>query len=554
MTLRKTLLTSIALSTVFSVAGCGNDNDHHGNNPATGGAGGRNTNEGGTPATGGRNTVAGGASTMAGAGGESMMGTGGMATTMAGAGGESMMGTGGMATTVAGAGGKPGMGGTAGQAGASSTAGASGQAGAGATAFRLHIENVAPFDHLKSGTFATPVDATDPGPLAPGDAYEFTFTAGPHHRLSFATMFGQSNDWFFAPEEGSLALYDGDTPISGDITAQVALWDAGTEVDEEPAVGPHTGPNQSSSTDGPGAADPDDTVRLVPDPAPLTAGGTFDRPSVADMIQVTVTSDAASREFTVRIENVAEDGVTLQTSDGGKPVRVSPGVWSVGDDDALIFDPGSADRGLGLEEIAEGGDVSVLSASLEPTAGVATPLSPGLIVIHDDGEPLFTEGSDDRGLGLELLAETGNPGDLADSFMDELPAGATSYTVFNTPDGATDPGPIHAGGAYDVDFEARPGQRLSFATMYGASNDWIFAFDADGVALFDTDGMPLQGDLTSAVSIWDVGTELNEEPGVGAHIGGPEGPIDTDSSVRIVNMSEYPVDADQHIEVTLTTR
>jgi hypothetical protein len=461
-----------------------------------------------------------------------------------------MAGAAGM-TAMAGAGGEPATGGTA---GAPSTAGAGGQAGATATAFRLHIENVAPFDHLKSGTFTTAEGATDPGPLAPGDAYEFTFTAGPNHRLSFAAMFGQSNDWFFAPEGGSLALYDGDAPITGDITDQIVLWDAGTEVDEEPAVGPHTGPNQSSSTDGPGAADPDDTVREVPNPAPLTDGGSFDLPAVADMIQVTVTSDAASRQFTVRIENVAEDGVTLQTSDGGKPVRVSPGVWSVGDDDALLFDPGAADRGLGLEEIAEGGDVSVLSAALEPTAGVATPLSPGLIVVHGGGEPLFTEGSDDRGLGLELLAETGNPGDLADAFLNELPTRATSYTVFNTPDGATDPGPIHAGGAYDIDFEASPGQRLSFATMYGASNDWIFAFDADGVALFDTDGMPVQGDLTGDVSIWDVGTELSEEPAVGAHIGSPEGDVDTDSSVRRVGMSEYAVDPDRHIAVTLTTR
>ncbi len=422
------------------------------------------------------------------------------------------------------------------------------------TMFRLHVENVAPFTHLKSGSFNTKVGGSAPGPLAPGDAYEFTFTAGPKHRLAFATMFGQSNDWFFAPKGGSIALYDADTPISGDITDQIDLWDAGTEVDEEPAVGAHTGPNQSTSTDGPGAADPDDTVRVVADPAALTGGGSFDRPAVSDMIKVTVESNATTREFTVHIENVSEDGVTLVTSDGNKNVRLSPGVWSVGSQADLLFKEGEADRGDGLEQIAEGGDISVLAPNLESTAGVATPLSPGVIVLHTSGEPLFTAGSADRGKGLELLAETGNPMDLVTSFDAMLPAGASSYMVFNTPVGATDPGPIFAGGAYDVDFEAMPGDRLSFATMYGASNDWIFSLPAAGVALFDSSDAPMTGDLSGQVSIWDVGTELSEEPAVGAHIGAPAGDPDTDMTVRMVGSSVYPVSADTHIKVTLSTR
>jgi len=427
-------------------------------------------------------------------------------------------------------------------------------AGVQPTAFRLHVENVAAFSHLKSGSFAVKVGGSSPGPLAPGDAYEFTFTAGPKHRLAFATMFGQSNDWFFTPAGGSIALYVDDTPISGDITDQIELWDAGTEVNEEPAVGAHTGPKQASSTDGPGAADPDSSVRLVADPAQLSDGSTFDRPAVSDMIEVTVTSDAATREFTVRIENVSEDGVTLQTSEGGKPVRVSPGVWAVGSAEELLFSAGEADRHQGLEEIAESGDISVLSASLPPLAGVATPLSPGVIVLHTAGEPLFTAGAADRGLGLELLAETGNPADLATSLDTALPDGASSYLVFNTPVGASDAGPIRPGDAYDIDFEALPGDRLSFASMYGMSNDWIFAGPDAGIALFDDGGIPATGDLTGQVSIWDVGTELSEEPGVGAHLGAPEGPVDSDARVRLVDSADYLASADQHVLVVLSTR
>ena len=419
-------------------------------------------------------------------------------------------------------------------------------------ALRVHIENVAPFTHLKSGTFAVPVGASDPGPLGPGAAYEFSFTAGPRHRLSFATMFGQSNDWFFAPLGGSLALYDDEgEPISGDITDQIGLYDAGTEIDEEPAVGPHTAPNQASSADGPGDPDPDDTVRLVPNPVTLTAGDDFARPSVDEMIAVTLTSDAETREFTVRIENVSVDGATLMTSDGGKNVRVSPGVFSVGAETDLLFSEGAADRRQGLEQIAEGGDVSVLSASLEPLAGVATPISPGLYVIHSSGAPLYSAGQADRGEGLELIAERGDPGELAASFDARPPEGAAAIAVYNTPAGAAEPGPLRFGDAYDIDIEALPGERISFASMYGASNDWIFATPEDGILLVSPDGTPQTGDVSGEISIRDVGTELDEEPGVGPNIGGPEGPVDPDSSVR---NADYAVPANQHILVTITTR
>ena len=87
--------------------------------------------------------------------------------------------------------------------------------------------------------------------------------------------------------------------------------------------------------------------------------------------------------------------------------------------------------------------------------------------------------------------------------------------VFNTPEGATDPGPIGPAGAYTITFDAAPGARLSFATMFVPSNDLFFAPDEDGIALWNEDGTPRSGDLTDEVFLWDAGTEANEEPGVG---------------------------------------
>ena len=52
------------------------------------------------------------------------------------------------------------------------------------------------------------------------------------------TMMGQSNDWFYGPNESGIELFKNGQPISGDITSQIILWDVGTEVDQEPGIGP----------------------------------------------------------------------------------------------------------------------------------------------------------------------------------------------------------------------------------------------------------------------------------------------------------------------------
>jgi hypothetical protein len=66
-----------------------------------------------------------------------------------------------------------------------------------------------------------------------------------------AQMFGQSNDWFYAPSPNGIALFDDKgKPVSGDITDQLYLWDAGTEKDEEIGIGPNQGPRQKGTNTG----------------------------------------------------------------------------------------------------------------------------------------------------------------------------------------------------------------------------------------------------------------------------------------------------------------
>jgi len=172
-------------------------------------------------------------------------------------------------------------------------------------------------------------------------------------------------------------------------------------------------------------------------------------------------SAAAPQEFKVRIENVSRDD-TLKPSNGAKaPAAVAPGVWAV----------------------------------------------------HRTTDLLFTPGQPDRGKGLEALAEDGNPGGLTESLKHD--AAVVSSGVYSVPVGTSGPGPIGSGGAYEFLVTGQPGMRLSFAMMFGQSNDLFYAPGAEGIALFDESGKAIVGDITPRITLWDAGTEVNEEPGVG---------------------------------------
>jgi hypothetical protein len=144
------------------------------------------------------------------------------------------------------------------------------------------------------------------------------------------------------------------------------------------------------------------------------------------------------------------------------------------------------------------------------------PTAPVLWTITDDGNPLFTPGRADRGFGLERLAEEGNPGVLADYIKEHMKAVAASG-VAAMPVGDASAGPITPGKAYEFTVSAVAGQKLTLAFMFGQSNDWFYAPGPKGIALFDASGKPLSRDITGDLSLWDAGTEVNEEPGLGAN-------------------------------------
>lgn len=144
-------------------------------------------------------------------------------------------------------------------------------------------------------------------------------------------------------------------------------------------------------------------------------------------------------------------------------------------------------------------------------------LSPGLWVLNDKKFGLFTDGKP-ASKGLESQAEEGDPSGLIGALMMNNHA-SSMHGVFNTPMGSMGPGPIRPGESYEFSFTANPGMKLSMAFMNGQSNDQFYAPDAKGIALFDAKGMPISGDVTQKLILWDAGTEVNEELGIGPNQG-----------------------------------
>lgn len=142
--------------------------------------------------------------------------------------------------------------------------------------------------------------------------------------------------------------------------------------------------------------------------------------------------------------------------------------------------------------------------------------SPGTAVVHTEKAPIFTAGEKDRGKGLEAQSEDGDPSKLAKSLKGAK--GIKSVAVFNTPAGASGPGPITPGAAYEVTVTGAPGDRLSLTLMMGQSNDWFYAPSESGIELFK-DGKAISADITSQMILWDVGTEVDQEAGIGSDQG-----------------------------------
>ena len=334
--------------------------------------------------------------------------------------------------------------------------------------FEVTIENnFNPKDYLSTGTT---------GLIKPGESATISFEAGIGQYLQFATMFVQSNDLFIAPDDAGIALFESRTAVTGDITDMLKLWDAGTEVNETPGEGPNQPPRQGSSDTG---TDENGTVGLVND--------NFSYPEISDVIKATLSYNG-NNKFSLTLENIS-GGSSL-------PTPFAPGTWVIHSKGQYpMFEEGKA-ASPGLEALAEDGNITKMKDNLSSKSGFFSPFAPGAFSVATSND-IFSVGKS-ASSALEALAEDGD----ASGFSN----------VFNKPVGASGPGPLLPGKSYSFSFSAEEGQTLSAALMLVQSNDWFVG--ADKIDLF-SDGIALDGDISSMFSLYDAGTEVDETPGVG---------------------------------------
>lgn len=363
----------------------------------------------------------------------------------------------------------------------------------GGTPSTITIENVLDASTLvESGTFEKEGSAPV---IMPGESISFQFSAAKGQAISFATMYGWSNDLFFAPVNPGIQLYEEDgTPIEGDVSSEIKLWDNGTRINQVP--GAHV--------THPGTAEA--TPQNITEISGTDAQG--NRYASASSLMKTSLHYEGNSMFTLTIENTS--------GNTANPTPFSPGVWAISYiaggnllNPNPLYEAGKPTAN-GLTNIAEMGDNSVLGNYIAEQTGIFTPLSPVLVVVYNGiDNPIYKVGEKDRGQGLKELAQKGDANGLAahlktlngvkEAYI--LPAANTTVLLPRMGE--------QAGSSVSQQLNIAPGDRIAIATMYGLSNDWFFASKDNGV------DATAKGDISSSIGLFDNGTAVNQFPGAG---------------------------------------
>jgi len=174
----------------------------------------------------------------------------------------------------------------------------------------------------------------------------------------------------------------------------------------------------------------------------------------------------------------------------------------------------------------------------------AAGMSHGVYTVFQGVSPMFVPGRPTpAGNGFEALAEDGNVRPLQ-AFLASAP-GSMESGIFYKPVGAVRDEELWPGKVYEFTVTGDPGDKLAFATMLMQSNDLVYAPEAGYIDLFDADGRPISGDITSRITLLDAGTEINEEPGFAVSAGLSqsslnEGPAESKPVASVNDGYSYP--------------
>lgn len=374
----------------------------------------------------------------------------------------------------------------------------------------ISIENVTTVkDFVQSGTFQ--MTGTSQPEILPGESVSITFNAAKGQVLMFATMYGYSNDIFFAPENTGINLFNSDgVAITGDVSSQVKLWDNGTRINQAPG----------SEVTHPGTAELGN-VEMIKDNKDAQ-GNTY--PEASELMKLTLAYTAATSEFTLTIANIS----------GGKvnETPFSPGVWVVPNKLGSGLVNGKPFFAVGerssdeLTALAESGDNEALYNWAQERTGIITDFSPTLVVVYSGNtNPLYQLNQKDAGIGMKDLAQAGNPNTLRNS-LKAMSNVREVYIVGNEV--------LQPGNKAESTFMAWDGDNIAFATMFGYGNDWFFA---NG----ETISSVTKGDITNKVVLLDNGTGVSQYPGAGNSQALFDGiPAAEDKAVTAIDRTTYP--------------
>jgi hypothetical protein len=355
----------------------------------------------------------------------------------------------------------------------------------------ITVENVLQSQPLvESGTFQ---GTGSPALIQPTQSVTINFSAAKGEALSFATMYGNSNDLFFAPDNPGIQVYDANgNPIEGDVSGQVKLWDNGTRINQAPGA----------SVNHPGTADSQPITEVKGTDA---QGNTY--VPASQLVKATLKYNGNST-FTLTLLNTSGNTANV--------TPLSPGVWSVSyivGGTLLSPNPlyvSGKPTANGLTNIAEAGDNSKLWAYVQTVTGIFTPLSPILVVVYNGiDNPIYTVGQNDAGQGLKYLAQRGVADTLA-AYLKTVKGVKAVYILPAATSGVLLPVIAgQAGSKVSQQLTVAKGDRLAIATMYGFSNDWFFASAGNGV------DATMTGDLSGTIQLFDDGTAIDQFPGAG---------------------------------------
>lgn len=372
----------------------------------------------------------------------------------------------------------------------------------------ITVENVIEGKALTQ--FGTFQNAGSSPVINPGESASFTFYAGKGQAISFAAMYGNSNDLFFAPANPGIKLYqDNGDPVTGNVSSQIRLWDNGTRVNQ--ATGP--------AVTHPGSAEsPQNNIAEITLAVPAS-----------QLLKAELTHEGGTR-FTLKLTNTS-GGTANETP-------ISAGVWAVSHISGTtlvredpIFSPGKLSAN-GLTDLAETGKTTPLEQYLTGITGPNSAFSPVLVVVYNGNDnPIFKTGENDRGQGLKELSQQGNADVLA-AFLKTKP-GVKEVFVLKAPATTVLQPRINGndGGKVSHTISARKGDRIALAMMYAQSNDWFIAAVNNGV-----DGST-RGDISSIMGLFDSGTLESSFPG--AHIGSELAQAESQPVQQLANPNQF---------------